>query len=406
MRIIFVNLHAAWMLVKNSAVLIFKNSPALKHKYLLDFLLDNPEVEVATLLNDRAFSIYTHGGKLFQKFLNIFAPVEYNWILKKNNIDKRKIIRLKSVDDIREDDIIILYNLFSDTFSGLENVKGTKILSFLHFHGNREDSPRIEQLGIDAIFNEVNLQENCELFRKFYDVKAPWIIIPFIPAARFKRIKPFSERINKAFSVGTITYKTHPEFIEVYGDPCDQPIRKAVKDNSEFFKDTADSYSSDYNEDDTVKVVLPSDNIFQRYSKKIYNRLHNGRQKRYFSFDMVEKFNDYKMHIVGEEILGIPGIGFAEGMACGSAYIGLDIPAYRDWGLIPGVHYISYDGTKEGLKSTIEFWQRPGNQEKLEKIANAGYEFVKENFTHEKVGHHLLDEFKKIRDSRKDKSLK
>ena len=87
---------------------------------------------------------------------------------------------------------------------------------------------------------------------------------------------------------------------------------------------------------------------------------------------MVEKFNDYKMHFLGEEILGVPGIGFVEGMACGSAYIGLDSPMYRDYGLIPGIHYISYDGTKEGLRKTVEYYQRPENQEELERIAKTG----------------------------------
>ena len=106
---------------------------------------------------------------------------------------------------------------------------------------------------------------------------------------------------------------------------------------------------------------------------------------------MVEKFNEYKMHLVGEEILGVPGIGFVEGMACGSAYIGLDSPMYRDYGLIPGVHYIAYDGTKEGLRQTVEYWQRPENQEELEQIAKTGCEFVRKNFCGPIVAKNLLE---------------
>lgn len=391
MRVVFINLHSSWMLLKNSAVLIFKNSAALKHKYLLDFILQHPDYEVATLLNDRAFSIYTHGGKWLQRFLNLFSKTEYNWILKKNGIDKKKVTLLKSTKDIRKDDVVILYNLLSDTFRGVENIDAFKVVSFLHFHGNKLDSQRIKDAGVQAVFNEVNLSKTCELFKKYYSIDLPWTIIPFIPAPRFERIKPFSERNNKAFSVGTITYKIHKEFIDVYGDPCDQPIRKAVKDNPDFFKDTADCYNSDYNEDDDVKVIKTGDNKLVVLYKKVYNRLHNGRQKKYYSFDMVEKFNEYKMHIVGEEILGIPGIGYVEGMACGSAYIGLDSPMYRDLGLIPGVHYIAYDGTKEGLKETVEYWQRSENQDKLEEIANNGYNFVREHFNAEKVAKYLFD---------------
>lgn len=398
MRVVFVNLHASWMLVKNSAILIFKNSAALKHKYILDYLLDNPDIEVASYLNDRAFSIYTHGGDTIQRILNLFAPMEHRWILKKNGIDPKKITLLRKPSDFRKDDIIILYNLLSDTFRGMEKVEAIKIVSFLHFHGNAQDAPRIKNAGIMAILNEVNLSQTCDLFKKYYDINLPWTIIPFISEKRFKRIKPFSERKKKAFSVGTITYKTHPEFIEVYGDPCDQPIRKAVKSNPEFFKDTADCYSSDYNEDDDVKVVTSKDNPFSAFLKRLHNRLNNGRQKKYFSFDMVEKFNEYKMHIVGEEILGIPGIGYVEGMACGSAYIGLDSPMYRDLGLLPGVHYIAYDGTKEGLRETVEYWQRPENQEELEQIAKRGCEFVRNNFNGNKVAEKLLTDLRALRD--------
>lgn len=389
-RIVFVNLHSLWMLVKNSAVLIFKKSPALKHKYILDHLLANPEIEVASLLYNRPFSIYTHGGEKLQKFLSIFAPTEHKWILKKNGIDQKKITLLKNPSEIRKDDIIILYNLFSEAFPGMEKIDAFKVVSFLHFHGNSKDAARIKKAGASLIFNEVDLSKTCELFKKYYPLDLPWVTIPFIPEPRFQRIKPFKERKNKAFSVGTITYKGHPEFMEVYGDPCDQPIRKAVKDNPDFFAETADCYSSDYNEDDVVKKVLPGDNPVKAFYKRAYNRLHNGRQKKYFSFDMVEKFNEYKMHVVGEEILGIPGIGYVEGMACGSAYIGLDSPMYRDLGLIPGEHYIAYDGTKEGLRSTIEYWQRAENQAELERIADNGYRFVRENFNRDKVAEQLI----------------
>ena len=154
-------------------------------------------------------------------------------------------------------------------------------------------------------------------------------------------------------------------------------------------------------EDTTLKKVNPKDNPVVRLYKKLYNRFNSGTQKKYFSFDMVEKFNDYKMHLLGEEILGVPGIGYVEGMACGSAYIGLDSPMYRDLGLIPGVHYITYDGTKEGLRQTVEYWQRTENQEKLEEIANNGYEFVHENFKSDTVACSFIKSLKSMAAAKK-----
>ena len=118
---------------------------------------------------------------------------------------------------------------------------------------------------------------------------------------------------------------------------------------------------------------------------------HTGQQKKYFSFNMVEKFNDFKMCLVGEEILGVPGIGFVEGMSCGCAYIGQKLGYYEDYGMQEGVHYIGYDGTLEDLKAKITYYQQPENQEELERIANAGYEFAQKHFRGEYVAEQLLN---------------
>lgn len=78
-------------------------------------------------------------------------------------------------------------------------------------------------------------------------------------------------------------------------------------------------------------------------------------------------------------------------MACGCAYIGQDIPAYRDWGLIPGIHYITYDGTKEDLRRVIEYYQMEEHQEELEKIAKTGCEYVRTHFNGEAAAENLLN---------------
>lgn len=393
-RIVFVNLHSDWMLLKVAMVYIFKYSVALKHQYLLKYLLDHPdEYEVCNYITPDGFSLYTNGSEKLLKILGKLAPVENRLTMRVNQIDSSKIKIIKDPSQLRKNDIIIAYNVCGG-LSSLKDIDCFKALSMLHFHGKEGEADQIKNAGIDCLFNEVNLQKSSEIYRRYYDLDLPWVVHPFVFAERFKNIKPFSERRNKCFSTGTITYKTHPEFLEVYGDPCDQPARKFVKDNPDFFKDTVDCYSSDYLEDNPGKTVNPNDNALVKIYKKIYNRTHIGKQKKYFSFNMVEKFNDYKMHLLGEEILGVPGIGFVEGMACGSAYIGLDSPMYRDYGLIPGVHYITYDGTKEGLKATVEYWERPEKQAELEQIAKRGCEFVRENFKGEKVAENLVNALK------------
>ena len=392
-RIVFVNLHADWMLMRVAMVYVFKYSAAIKHGYLLKYLLDHPEkYQVCNYINDRGFSLYTNGNGPLMNFLNKFSRLENKITLRKNGINPSLIPVLTKPSDIKEDDIVIAYNVCHEGLRGLKDIKAFKVLSMLHFHGRDGEDTRIKEADFDCFMNEVNLSKSSEIFRKYYHTDLPWIVHPFVFAERFKNMKPFAERQNKCFSTGTITYKKHPEFLAVYGDPCDQPARKFVKDNPDFFKDTVDCYSFDYLEDNPGKTINSSDNAIVKLYKKLYNRTHVGKQKNYFSFNMVEKFNDYKMHLLGEEILGVPGIGFVEGMACGSAYIGLDSPMYRDLGLVPGVHYIAYDGTKEGLKETVEFWQRAENQEALEHIANAGCEFVRKQWSGDRIAEFVIEQ--------------
>lgn len=387
--------------MKVAMVYVFKYSAAIKHGYLLKYLLNHQEeYQVCNYINDRGFSLYTNGDGAFLKVLNCFSGIENRITLKKNGIKPSLIPVLRHPSEIHKDDIVIAYNVCNEGLRGLKDIKAFKALSMLHFHGRQDEDVRIKEAGFDCFFNEVDLSRSSEIFQKYYHTDLPWVVHPFVFAERFKNMKPFKERRNKCFSTGTITYKKHEEFLSVYGDPCDQPARKFVKDNLEFFRDTVDCYNSDYLEDNAGKTVNPGDNSLVKLYKKVYNRTHVGKQKQYFSFNMVEKFNDYKMHLLGEEILGVPGIGYVEGMACGSAYIGLDSPMYRDLGLIPGVHYIAYDGTKEGLRKTIEFWQSPENQNELEQIAKRGCEFVRENFCGEKIAKYILSTLKAMKDKK------
>lgn len=390
-RIVFVNLHSDWMLLKAASVYVFKYSAAIKHGYLFNYLLNHSdEYEICNYINDRGFSWLRNDNEKLMKLLNVFRFAEYKKTLKVNNIDKNKITVIKNISDIRKDDLVILYNICSDNYRAMSGVDAFKALSMLHFHGRAEENAIINDANISCLFGEVNLEENCKLYQNYYHIDKPWVVHPFVYAERFKSKKPFAERKNMAFATGTITYKEHDEFIKTYGDSCDQPSRKQIKDNPEFFKDTVYCTSSDYLEDDPGKKINDKDIFPVKLYKKVYNRTHIGKQKKYYSFDMVEAFNSYKMCIVGEEILGIPGIGFVEGMACGCAYIGLDIKPYRDWGLIPGVHYITYDGSKEDLKRVIEYYQAEEHQAELEKIAQNGCKFVRERFSGDVVAENLM----------------
>ena len=385
MRIVFVNLHGNEFLVKTLNKYIFKQSVAIKHKYFLDYLLSRDDVEVCSYINKRGLSLsYTTRNA----FLQSFRFLEHRIVMSKNGIPSKKVKVLKKESDIRHDDIVVVYEFFRPQFDFSSRPDAFVALSQLHFLVGQ--ARVMEKLDPDLIYNESDLQKHFVGFNDYFSwFHKQYLVIPFVYGERFKVVKPFSERQNKAVSVGTITY---PEYIrKYYGTNCLQPARKQVYDHAEELKPWVDCFNSDYLENIKQMAVKKSDSVIKKTLARLHSKFFTGHQKKYYSFDMVEKFNDYKMCVVGEEITGLPGIGFVEGMASGCAYIGQTVGYYEDYGMKEGVHYIGYDGTLDDLKAKISYYQQPEHQQELEAIAKAGCEFVRSNFNGPAAAESLLN---------------
>lgn len=385
MRIVFVNLHGNEFLVKTLNKFIFKQSVAIKHKYFLDYLLSRDDVEICSYINKRGLSLsYTTRNR----FLQSFRFLEHRIAMRKNGIPLNKIKVLKSEDEIRHDDLVILYQLFSPQFDFTTRPDSFIAVSQLHFVVG--SSKAIERIDPDLMYNESNMQKRFVGFNDYFDwFQKQYVVIPFVFAERFKMVKPFAERQNKAVSVGTITYPSY--IVKYFGHDCLQPARKQIYDNAKELTPWVDCFNSDYLEDDKKISVKDTDNVVKKTVKRLHDKFFTGHQKKYYSFDMVEKFNDYKMCVVGEEIIGLPGIGFVEGMACGCAYIGQTVGYYEDYGMQEGVHYIGYDGTLDDLKAKISYYQQPEHQQELEAIAKAGCEYVRSQFNGQAAAETLLN---------------
>lgn len=385
MRIVFVNLHANEFLVKTLNKFIFKQSVAIKHKYILDYLLSRDDVEVCSFINKRGLSL---SYSTRNRFLQSFRFLDHRITMHKNGIPMSKIKVLKHEDEIRHDDLVILYQIFGPQFEFDKRPDAFIAVSQLHFALSA--SAMMEKVDPDLMFNESNMQQRFVGFNEYFGwFHKQYMVIPFVFAPRFKVIKPFAERQNKAVSVGTVTYPGY--LIKYYGHDCLQPARKQVYDNARELTPWVDCFNSDYLEDDKLSKHSANDSKLVRTFKRLHDKFFVGHQKKYYSFDMVEKFNDYKMCIVGEEIVGLPGIGFVEGMACGCAYLGQTVGYYEDYGMKEGVHYIGYDGTLDDLKAKITYYQQPEHQQELETIAKNGCEFVRSHFNGPAAAESLLN---------------
>ena len=295
-RIVFINLHANEFLLKPLNKYIWKQSCAFKHKYFLEYLMQNPDIEVCNYINEDGFTLVRSFPKPLMWFLKKLRFGENRNVMRMNGIPSGSVTVIKSIKDIHPDDIVIGYRHVPASLTDMDSINAFKAIHMIHFHGQQSDSDLIKNANPDILVNECDLSRTSEIFRRFYGwFKQEFVVHPFVAAARFQRNKPFAERECRCFSTGTITYKLHQEFLDTYGDSCDQPTRKQILANAAELEPWCACYNSDYLEDSDMKKYLPSDNFFLHYYKVWYNLTHAGLQKKYFSFNMVDKFNDFKM---------------------------------------------------------------------------------------------------------------
>jgi hypothetical protein len=205
----------------------------------------------------------------------------------------------------------------------------------------------------------------------FSEVRAPFACLPYTAAERFQQHKSWAQRSNKLVVTGSITYKMKdPAFCEFFQTQELQPMRRRLFEAASSYISEMECLVSDL--DSTRKDARPSR---LRRAWNLLRRITGARaQGDYYKRDIVEIYNSYTMFAVPEEVCGLPAIGFVEGMACGSAYLGVEGPMYRDLGMVPGVHYIAYDGSIDDLMSQVRYHQQ--HPERTQAIAEAGRNFA------------------------------
>ena len=95
---------------------------------------------------------------------------------------------------------------------------------------------------------------------------------------------------------------------------------------------------------------------------------------------MVEESHRQKYAVVGEELSGFPALGSFEAMSRGAVLFGPKLHL-QGLGLVPGRHFIDYDGTLEDLLAKMH--SHAG--ENLASIARAGEVVICANYSAETI---------------------
>ena len=343
--------------------------------------------------------------RMLSKIIN-FIEI-YLWLLI-NKINPFNVAILFDSKKIRRNDI-----LFSMTHAYLDNetevsqvlidLKCIKMFYLSHYMFYTSIIAKNVKRGNSVtLVAENNLRKNSLFFNKYFpDYLKDVYVLPFSYQERFKKVNRFSLRKNMCFAIGSDqTINIHESaFRDMYGYfgvDTFHPMRKAIYFNKNEIADYIDCFISHINEDTKQalsKIKKPSGNMVKKFYIKlqnyyIVNFLGNYTRRSFYDFDIVKKYNEYRMFVVPEEIVDLPAIGFVEGMACGCAYIGIKSDMYRDIGLIAGTHYVGYENTLDSLLDVIKYYQN--HNDELQKIAENGYNFVIEHFNREIVAKKFL----------------
>lgn len=362
-----------------------------KYWYIIDYLLKrDSRVRIFVDLNQNSFGFINRLNIKPLTFITTLVEL-YLWMwLNKVNPFKVKIVY--NADKISKDDVFFAFsfenlNVKEHKMNYLKETRFLKIIHLTHYMLNTSYlSANAKDTSVDFFAAENNLKNMPYFAEHFTHYNKNVYLLPHVYKRRFVNKKEFISRLNRCLATGTFhdlpDMEELKDFKKHFKVNTYHPMRKEIFLNKEKLEGLIDSSISHLNSEIKLKDSGRKNNIIMKLYLKIWNNFHS-RQSQYFNFNIVDRYNEYKMFVVPEEIHGLPGIGFVEGMACGSAYLGIDSSMYRDIGLIPEKHYIAYDNTIEGLIDKIKYYQLHGDE--LEKIAWRGCEYVREHFNGEKV---------------------
>lgn len=388
-------------IAENSLSFFFKKRACKNLYYFLD-LLKKPDVKIysdllATYFPLRAFNVPLWLRRTVSLFdlllwcsLNKVPWTKIELKIKKLNPDTDLVYGWGTVNSICEDDKL-------SQISPLRQFQGKKIFHLSHYYTNtRAIASNLKILGCTNIAAEADLTlSSNNYFQKYFPDYQELYVLPFAFASRFNKRKSFLERKNKALALGTYIEispddKNYQDFIGYFNITALHPMRKKIYQERKQITEQIDSIISKqpFEDDEEKNQKAAKASKLEFYLLKIFNK----EQKKYLSLDIVEQFNDYRMVISPEEVIGLPSINFIEAMSCGCAYIGLKSDIYHELGLEANKDYVSYDGSLDDLLLRIKYYQE--NQDQLETIANSGYDKVRAKFSGTNVAETFYQDLK------------
>lgn len=285
-----------------------------------------------------------------------------------------------TVNDLnRKADVLLNLNLmcFTDTDSefpsSLSKFQGLKIFhvgDYFWYRPGSETNKLLRSIGVDHLLGYSMHDRYCNYFQKYFPEyhERVWGI-PFGFTPRFLSIKPFEERLSKAVALGSVNPLR----------PLHEPVYNYIE-SADFFPDECWFHKF------RRQLILNKNSL----SNVMDSMLPEFPQIKDFRYDLVAKFNEYKMFVTCESIMFFPSAKVFEGMACETALICADLECNKEYGLEDGKNCIMFESYNlDDFKEKVEYYQ--SDQIALARIASEGNYFVNKNYSKQNVALKILE---------------
>ena len=293
-----------------------------------------------------------------------------------------------TIDDLRaKADVLLNLNLMclpqlgSEFPKHLARFDGLKIFhvgDYFYYRPGSISNRLLERAGVQQVFGYAMHDRYCTYFRKhFPSFEGKVWGIPFGYAPRFRQSRPFGERRNKVVAVGSV-------------NPL-RPLHEPVFN----FQETADFFPDEcWFHHFRRQLVLAKDSLIGEMD----SMLPQFPLIKDFKYDLVAKFNEYRMLVTCESIYCFPSAKVFEGPACGTALVCADHDCIREYGFESDRNCVMHRTSDlADFRQRVAYYQ--SNESQLSAIAAEGNLFVHEHYSHAKVADHIRDTVKLIWES-------
>jgi len=274
------------------------------------------------------------------------ANLEF-WLWKQINGFGKEVERV-AIPNASVDEILLAFSYKAAT--GRFQLRESTLLNYRavifhlshYFLATAEKAMNIRRLPNGYLAGDSDITGNPYFQRYFGWYRKRFFVLPFAVGARFVNRQPWIARDASAVATGSfhdlrLERPAHKyiDFMAATGATTYHPVRLAL-----------------YHAADQITAwVTCKISPYRKYGQNRLGRLFSHfrvAQKKYFSINIVDLYNQHRYAIVGEELSGFPALGAFEAMASGCVLIGQP-QYYVGLDLHEGRHFLSYDGTIEQL---------------------------------------------------------